>query len=108
MAQVMTFGPTSSCRKHSGSRRCWRDPCCPAQPLALRLRATYGWNPGCGSSENTLLSLESAEPGSPQKLFANIRGQSDFRLGTCDICNRLAHASVYRGCQKGVDVALMR
>src|ERR1700692_427077 len=54
------------------------------------------------------LLLESPESGSPQKLFANICGQSDFRLCTCDICNRLAPASVYWGCQKGVDVARLR
>src|ERR1700738_920045 len=51
-----------------------------------------------------LLSLESAGAESLQKLFANIRGQSDFRMGTCDICNRRAYAFVYRGCQKGVDL----
>jgi hypothetical protein len=40
-------------RKHSGSRRYSRDPCCPTPPQALRLRAAFGWNAGCGSSENT-------------------------------------------------------
>src|SRR5258706_284807 len=54
------------------------------------------------------LSLESAGSESRQKLFANIRGQSDFRMRTCDLCNRLAYACVYRGCQKGVDLARMR
>ena len=55
-----------------------------------------------------LLSLESAESESLQKLFTNIRGQSDFRMRTCDVCNRLAYACVYRGCQKGVDLARIR
>src|ERR1700693_5605130 len=54
------------------------------------------------------LSLESAESASLKKLFANIRGQSDFRMRTCDVCNRLAYACVYRGCQKGVDLARIR
>ena len=52
-----------------------------------------------------LLSAELAESGSPQKLFANIRGQSDFRECTCDVCNRPTHACVYWGCQKGVELA---
>src|ERR1700681_3965675 len=50
------------------------------------------------------LSFESAESESLQNLFANIRGQSDFRMRTCDRCNRRAYAFVYRGCQKGVDL----
>src|SRR6266849_676343 len=50
------------------------------------------------------LSAESAGSESLKKLFANIRGQSDFRMRTCDLCNRLAYACVYRGCQKGVDL----
>src|SRR5258708_31189212 len=50
------------------------------------------------------LLLESAESESLQNLFANIRGQSDFRLCKCDVCNRRAYACVYRGCQKGVDL----
>src|SRR6266700_4634043 len=54
------------------------------------------------------LSLESAESESLQKLFANIRGQIGFRVRTCDICNRRAYACVYRGCQKGVDLARLR
>src|SRR6266446_2978915 len=54
------------------------------------------------------LSPESARPESLQKLFANIRGQSDFRMRTCDLCNRRAYACVYRSCQKGVDLARMR
>src|ERR1039458_9543261 len=55
-----------------------------------------------------LLSPELAGSESLQNLFANIRRQSDFRLRTCDLCNRLAYASVYRGCQKGVDLARIR
>src|SRR6266513_4305227 len=51
------------------------------------------------------LSLGSAESESLQKLVANIRGRIGFRVCTCDICNRRAYACVYRGCQKGVDVA---
>src|SRR5229473_5238350 len=54
------------------------------------------------------LLLESAESASLKKLFANIRGQSDFRMRTCDLCNRRAYALVNRGCQKGVDVARIR
>src|SRR6516165_5673263 len=54
------------------------------------------------------LSLESAESESLQKLFVNIRGHIGFRVCTCYICNRRAYACVYRGCQKGVDVARMR
>src|SRR5260370_31733543 len=52
------------------------------------------------------LSLESAESESLNKLIANIRGQIGFRVCTC--CNRRAYACVYRGCQKGVDLARMR
>ncbi|MGA9314812.1 MAG: hypothetical protein WBV77_09300 [Solirubrobacteraceae bacterium] len=60
--------------------------------LALRLRVAYGWNAWCGSFKNALYLLESAESESLlQKLFANIRGQSDFRMRTCDLCNRLAY-----------------
>jgi hypothetical protein len=33
------------------------------------------------------------------------RAKVEYR---CDICNRNTHASVYRGCQKGVDVARIR
>jgi hypothetical protein len=51
------------------------------------------------------LSLDSAESESRQKLFANIRRQSDLRMRTCDVCNRLAYACVYGGCHKGVDFA---
>src|SRR5277367_5538642 len=54
------------------------------------------------------LSLQSAESESRQKLFANIRGQSDFRIHTCDVCNRSTYACVYRGRQKGVDFARIR
>src|ERR1700746_3549642 len=54
------------------------------------------------------LSLELAEYESRQMLFANIRGQTGFRACRCDLCNRLAHALVCRGCQKGVDVARIR
>src|ERR1700674_2412472 len=55
-----------------------------------------------------LLSPELAESESLQKRFANIRGQIGFRVCTCDLCNRLAHALFCRGCQKGVDVARIR
>ena len=51
-----------------------RDPECPTQSPALRLRAAYGWNAWCGSFENTPLLLESAESESLQMLVANIRG----------------------------------
>src|SRR5215831_19842751 len=54
------------------------------------------------------LFLESAESESLQKLLANIRGQIGFRLCTCDVRNRRAYTCVYRGCQKGVDLARMR
>ena len=54
------------------------------------------------------LSLGPDESESLQMLLANIRGQIGFRACRCDVCNRLAHALVRRGCQKGVDVALMR
>ena len=59
-------------------------------------------------AERMPLTLESAGAESLQKLFANIRGQSDFGVRTCDICNRRAYVFVYRGCQKGVDVASLR
>src|SRR4029077_6160183 len=55
-----------------------------------------------------LLSLESDESASLQKLSANIRGQIGFRACRCDLCNRPAYALPYRGCQKGVDVARIR
>src|SRR6266567_866068 len=51
------------------------------------------------------LSIESAEPESLQKLFANTRGQIGFRECTCDICHRRAYACVHRGCKIGVDIA---
>src|ERR1700693_428054 len=54
------------------------------------------------------LSLESAESASLKKLFANIRGQSDFRMRTCDRCNRRAYAFVYRAGEKGVDLLARR
>jgi hypothetical protein len=54
------------------------------------------------------LLLESAESGSPQKLFANIRGQIGFRVCTYDVCHRRAYACVHRGCKIGVDLARMR
>ena len=38
-----------------------RDPCCPAQSPAVRLRAAYGWNACCGSSENSLYRAERAD-----------------------------------------------
>jgi len=69
-----------------------------AQSPALRLRAPkLPLLPDSAESESLL-----------QKLFANIRGQSDFRMRTCDLCNRLAYTSVYGGCQKGVDLARIR
>jgi hypothetical protein len=34
-----------------------------------------------------LLSAESAESESLKKLLATIRGQSDFRMRTCHVCN---------------------
>src|SRR5580700_2580649 len=55
-----------------------------------------------------VLSIESAEYESPQKLFVNIRGQIGFRVCRCDVCNRPVYSLVYRSCQKGVDVARMR
>src|SRR5260370_12434396 len=54
------------------------------------------------------LLVESAASESLQNLVANIRGQIGFRACRCDICNRLVHALVCRGCQKGVDVARIR
>jgi len=54
------------------------------------------------------LSPELAGSESLQQLLAGIRGQIGFRVRTCDLCNRLAHALVCRGCQKGVDVARIR
>src|SRR5258708_15405690 len=41
-------------------------------------------------------------------LFASIRGHIGFWACRSDICNRLAHALICRGCQKGVDVACIR
>src|ERR1700739_1382449 len=54
-----------------------------------------------------LLSPE-ADYQSRQMLVANIRGHIGFRVCRCDLCNRLAHALVCRGCQKSVDVARIR
>src|SRR5260370_38116737 len=54
------------------------------------------------------LRLEAADPQSLQKLFVKIRRQIGFRVCRHDVCNRRAYSFVYRGCQKGVDVALMR
>src|SRR5260370_18629126 len=51
------------------------------------------------------LSLESAGAESRHKLFANIRGQSGFRVCTYDVCHRRAYACVHRGCKIGVDIA---
>src|ERR1700683_3018825 len=53
------------------------------------------------------LLLESAESESLQKLIA-ICGHIGFRACGYDLCNRPAYALVYRGCQKGVDVARIR
>src|SRR5882724_1204553 len=53
------------------------------------------------------LSLESADSESLKKLFANIRGQSDLRVCTCEICHRRAYACVHRCCKISVDVARM-
>src|SRR5215469_14717087 len=50
----------------------------------------------------------SVDSESLQKLFVNTRGQTGMRVCTCDVRNRRAYACVYRGCQKGVDVARMR
>jgi hypothetical protein len=55
-----------------------------------------------------LLSPELAESESVQKLIANLPRQIGFRVCTCDVCHRPAYALVYRGCQKGVDVARIR
>src|ERR1700730_1234406 len=54
------------------------------------------------------LLRQSAEYESLQKLFVKIRWQIGFPVCRCDVCNRCAYAFVYRGCQKGVDVARMR
>src|ERR1700693_3734213 len=67
----------------------------------------HGWNAWCGSSETALLH-QSADYESPQKLLVNIRRQIGFRVCRCDLCNRRAYTFVYRGRQKGVDVARMR
>jgi hypothetical protein len=39
-----------------------RDPCCPAQSPALRLRAAYGWNAWHGSFENTVYRSNRTSP----------------------------------------------
>ena len=85
-------------REPSGSRplHSTTGPECHAQSPALRLRAAYGWNAWCGSSEIVLLH-QWAESESPQKLFVNIRGQIGFRVFMHDVRNRQAYASVYRG-----------
>jgi hypothetical protein len=54
------------------------------------------------------LLLESDESECLKKLLANIRGYSDFRMRTRDLCNRQSYACVYGGCQKGVDLARIR
>ena len=54
------------------------------------------------------LSPDSAESESLQMVAASIRGQIGSRACTCDVCNRRAYACVYRGCQKGVDLARIR
>src|ERR1700685_2176641 len=60
--------------------------------------------PGMYRSSETALIVDGAVCGPSANLLANIRGgQSDFRMRTEDICNRLAHVFVCRGCQKGVD-----
>lgn len=41
-------------------------------------------------------------------LLANIRGQTGLRVYRCHVRNRQAYGPVYRGCQKGVNVALIR
>jgi hypothetical protein len=51
---------------------------------------------------------ESTEYEFVQRLFGNIRGQTDVWTRRCDICNRNTHASVHRCCQKCVDVARIR
>ena len=54
------------------------------------------------------LLLESAECESIQRWFGNICRQIGLRASRYDVCNRLAYARLYRGCQKGVDFARMR
>src|SRR5215472_7724982 len=60
------------------------------------------------SGNGPLLPSESTEQESLQVLLANICRQIGFRACRFDICNRPAYALVHRGCQKGVDFALMR
>src|ERR1700740_1114980 len=72
----------------------------------LALRAWLGMN-GAGIPQYSL-ALQSGESAAPQNLVANIRRQIGCRAGRGALCNRLAHALVCRGCQKGVDVARIR
>jgi hypothetical protein len=65
-------------RKHSGSRRYSRDPSCPAQPQALRLRAAFGWNAGCGNSENTFYCPNRPSPNLWKSCLLTFAGKLDF------------------------------
>src|SRR5205814_6105537 len=59
-------------------------------------------------SQEPLRSLpRSAQSESLQKLIA-ICGHIGFRTSLYDVCNGLAYACVYRGCQKGMGFARMR
>jgi hypothetical protein len=65
-------------RKHSGSRRYSRDPCCPTPPQALRLRAAFGWNAGCGSSENTFYRSNRRGPNLCNSCLPTFAGKVTF------------------------------
>jgi hypothetical protein len=62
------------------------------RPCAPEHRA--GWY---GNLRKCPLLLELAGDESRQMVAANTRGQNGSRACTCDICNRLAYAFVYRG-----------
>ena len=53
-------------------------------------------------------SLESAGHEPMQKPVAGIHGQTEARARRGDIGNRFTRAFPYRGCQKGVNVALVQ
>jgi hypothetical protein len=97
--------PTSFCRRHSGSRRCLRDPERPAQPPALPLRAAYGWNAWCGKSQNTLYFWNRPSPNLCKSCLLTFADKLDFGCVGATSATDVPTLS-FTGGQKRVDVSL--
>src|ERR1700733_11080063 len=100
-AYTRSFSKTNN----KGHVECRRDPYCPAQSTALRLRAPYCLD---AEARKCRLLREPAEHEFVQECFVNIRRQIGCLVCRRHICNRVLNPFVNRGCEKGVDFALMR